>query len=181
MVNHSCLKHQAKASDSKSTCGAERPVEGRGARGSSGSLLSEEAALGERGVIADVATELGRREHVGWLSDEVERWHERAVEPVELEGLDALNSVDLDSPAGIEDLLIVERDDVGDGCAWVLDLNATVGGPRVEDERSVAAKGVRAVLPEDDGGNAVRKGSIGCEAILRLLEEAVVGERVRDT
>lgn len=51
------------------------------------------------------AGELVGREHVGRASDEVERGHGRAIEPVEVEDVLVLDGVNLDPPVGVERLL----------------------------------------------------------------------------
>lgn len=124
-----------------------------------------------------IGRQLDGRKHVRRLRDEVEPREEGAVELLQLEhvrceiekhlrsetqggehdggGRTVVVEVVVDLPRLVQFRLVVVRQHARLGRAGVLNLDATVGLDRLHGEGPVGLEGVGAVLPEDDGLDAV--------------------------
>ncbi len=72
-------------------------------------------------------------------------------------------------------MLVIVRDDVGDGRAPILHLDAPVGRKGNEGHGPVRVELVSAVLPVDGCLDARGISRVGLVAVLRLFEKARVG------
>lgn len=72
-------------------------------------------------------------------------------------------------------MVTIVRNDVCRGGAWVLDLDAAVGGEGEEGHGAVVVERVGAVLPVDVGLDAGGVGGVGVVLVLDFFKEAVVG------
>lgn len=89
--------------------------------------------------------------------------------------LGAVYRVHKDSPLGHVLGLVVQRDDVGDCRARVLDLDSPVLAKGSEGDGAVGVERVGAMLEDNNALDAVRHGTVAFKAVQRLLPEAVVG------
>lgn len=111
------------------TCGLAGCLGGRAS-------VTRETRKREREAYVDTR-EVLRREHVGRIRHEPHRRHLGPVKPIQLHLIIPPRRIHSDSPIGIKRDLVVFRDQVGDRCAWVLDLDPPVRGERVERHGAV--------------------------------------------
>lgn len=139
------------------------------------------------GSVQDLLEELLSGKHIRWSRTKPHEGHLLAVKLHHLLGICGLSSwhetwmiVLVVIPRADEFEFGVVVDRAGLCSTWVEHLDVAISGERVESDGAVGVELVGAVLPDERCLEAAVGDGVRGELIARLLEEAVVSERVGD-